>query len=371
VLLKNDGLLPLGKPGSIAVIGAQADGGVLSGGGSTSVVPWGGFAREVEILPPDNPWSPWVRKRYHPSSPLEAVRAAAGGAEVRFDSGADPEAAAKLASECDVTILFTEQWTAEGFDTPDLALWPGQDALIAAVAKANPNTVVVLQTGGAVVMPWLDDVPGVVEAWYSGGRGAEAIAAILFGDAEPSGRLPLTFPKRLDDTPNPVLAGGHLPKMAFGTADDRFDAHYPEGADAGYRWYARKGRGTLFPFGFGLTYTTFDYAAIAVEGGDTLQVAFDVTNTGERAGTEVAQVYLVGAAGEAVLRLIGWAKVQLDPGETKRVSVTADPRLLARYDVDARGWRITPGAHAVAVGKSAEDLILRGVAQIEGQLLPP
>jgi beta-glucosidase len=371
VLLKNDGILPLERPRSIAVIGAHADVGVLSGGGSTSVVPWGGFAREVEILPPDNPWSAWVRKRYHPSSPLEAIRAVAQGAEVRYDSGADPDTAAKLASECDVVVLFAEQWTAEGFDTSSLGLWPGEDALIAAVAKANPNCVVVLQTGGAVTMPWLDAVPAVLAAWYPGARGAEAIAAILFGRADPAGRLPITFPKDLADTPNPELPGAGLPPTAFGSTANQFDAHYPEGADAGYRWYARKGTGTLFPFGFGLTYTKFAYTDISVAGGDTLTVSFSVTNSGDRAGTEVAQVYLTEAAGERVLRLIGWAKLSLQPGETRAVSVTADPRLLGRYDVTASGWQIAAGDYAVAAGKSAEQLPLQGRAAINSRLLPP
>jgi beta-glucosidase len=370
VLLKNDGLLPLSKAGSVAIIGAQADVGVLSGGGSTSVTPWGGFAREVDILPPDNPWSKWVKKRYHPSSPLDEARAMAGGASVRFDSGADPAAAAKLAGECDIAIVFTEQWTAEGFDTADLTLWPGQDDLIAAVARANPNTVVVLQTGGAVTMPWLAEVRGVLAAWYPGGRGAQAIAAVLFGDVAPSGRLPLTFPNSIADTPNPELPGANLPKSAFGTPADKFDTSYPEGADAGYRWYARQGCGTLFPFGFGLTYTTFAYSNLTVEGGETLTIVFDITNTGERAGTEIAQAYLIDAAGDATLRLIGWAKVLLEPGETRRVSITADPRLLARYDVAAHGWRLAAGSYAVAVGKSAEDLLLRAAAAIEAGLLP-
>jgi beta-glucosidase len=370
VLLKNDGVLPLGKPGTIAVIGANADVGVLSGGGSTSVVPWGGFAKEVALLPPDNPWSQWVRMRYHPSSPLEAIRAAADGAQVRFEPGTDPEAAVKLASESDIVLYFGQQWTAEGFDTSDLALPSGQDGLIAALAKANSNIVVVLQTGGAVTMPWLGDVKAVVEAWYPGARGGEAIAAILFGQAEPAGRLPISFPKSLDDLPALEIAGIHLPKGAYGVPSDQFDAHYPEGSDVGYRWYAKKKSGTLFPFGFGLTYTRFDYAGIAVEGGDTLTVSLAVTNSGKRVGTEVAQVYLTDAAGEEVLRLIGWAKITLEPGETKQVLVTADPRLLARYDVDGPGWRVAGGNYAVAAGKSAEELLLSGTAAVNARLLP-
>lgn len=363
VLLKNDGILPLENVRSIAVIGANADAGVLSGGGSSSVVPWGGFGREVKPQS-DSRWASFLRQRYHPSSPLEAVRGAIKNAKVSFDAGESAASAAKAASEADVAIVFAEQWTTEFLDTPDLSLPNGQDAVIAAVAKANKNTIVVLETGGAVTMPWLGDVRAVLAAWYPGGRGAEAIAAILAGDVNPSGRLPLTFPKSLADTPNPELPGANVPK-------GKFDIPYPEGADAGYRWYARTKRAPLFPFGFGLTYSAFDYANLIVEGGDTLKVSFDVMNTSGRAGAEVAQVYLTDAAGEEVLRLIGWAKLALKPGETKRASVTADARLLARYDVESRGWRIKAGAYKCAVGKSCAELILRGEAPVSARLLPP
>lgn len=363
VLLKNDGILPLANLRAIAVIGANADVGVLSGGGSSSVVPWGGFAREIRPAS-DSRWAPFLRQRYHPSSPLEALRAAAPNAKVGFESGADVAKAVRLAEQSDVAVIFAEQWTTEFLDVADLSLPDGQDALIAAVAKANPNTVVVLETGGPVTMPWLDDVRAVLAAWYPGARGAEAIAALLFGAVNPSGRLPLTFPRRLADVPNPELPGATV-------ARGQFDVRYPEGADVGYRWYARQGRAPLFPFGFGLSYTRFDYANIAVEGGDTLKVSFDVTNVGQREGAEVAQVYLTSAAGAEALRLIGWARLALKPGETRRASVTADARLLARYDPHSRGWRIEAGEYACAVGKSCAEPILRGAAPIVARLLPP
>jgi beta-glucosidase len=220
------------------------------------------------------------------------------------------------------------------------------------VAAANRKTVVVLQTGGPVTMPWLDQARAVLEAWYPGARGGQAIAAILFGDVNPSGRLPLTFPASEADTPNPSLPGATQEK-------GRFDAQYPEGADAGYRWYARTGRTPLFPFGFGLSYTSFAYANLALDTHETFSIAFDLSNTGQRAGAEVAQVYLTSAGGEAMLRLIGWAKVALDPGETRRVTVTADPRLLSRYDIATGGWAALKGPYEIAVGASAMDLRLR------------
>ncbi len=361
VLLKNDGLLPLSRDvKTIALIGANADVGVPSGGGSSSVVPWGGFAREVK--PESNSmWAGFLRQRYHPSSPLDAFGAYA---KASFSGGADVDAAAKLAAASDVAIVFAEQWTTEFLDAPNLLLPHGQDALIAAVAKANPKTIVVLQTGGPVTMPWLGEVGAVFAAWYPGGRGAAAIARLIYGEADPSGRLPLTFPRSEADTPNPQLPGANIEKA-------KFDAHYPEGADVGYRWYAKTKRAPLFPFGFGLTYTAFDHANIAVEGGDTLKVSFDVTNVGARTGVEVAQIYLTDAAGEETMRLIGWAKLSLKPGETRRATITADARLLAQYDVDARGWRIKAGEYAVAVAKSAAELTLRGRAPVSARLLPP
>jgi len=364
VLLKNDGLLPLPRPSPrIVVIGANADVGVLSGGGSSSVVPWGGYARDVKPQS-DSMWAPLLRQRWHPSAPLQAIRDAAPNAHVAFDNGADIAQAARAAAEADVAIVFAEQWTTEFLDVPDLHLPDNQDALIAAVAKAQKNTIVVLQTGGPVVTPWLNDVRAVLEAWYPGARGGEAIAAVLFGDVNPSGRLPLTFPARLEDTPNPHLPGSDV-------ARGKFDIPYPEGADAGYRWYAREGHAPLFAFGYGLSYTSFAYANIKIEGGETLTVSFDVTNTGDRAGADTPQVYLTSAAGTQTLRLIGWAKVVLAPGETKRVSVTADRRLLAQYDPAAPGWRIAGGEYAVALGASAVDLRQTARASVAKTLLKP
>jgi beta-glucosidase len=357
VLLKNDGVLPLSREvGSIAVIGFNADIGVLAGGGSSSVVPWGGYAREFK--PESNSrWGAYLRQRYLPSSPLSVLQAATPGTSVSFSDGKDLAAAADLAARCDVAVIFAEQWTTEFIDVPDLCLPHGQDALIEAVAKANPNLVVVLETGGPVTMPWLDHARGVLEAWYPGARGAEAIAAVLFGDVNPSGRLPLTFPKSEADIPNPALPGAELER-------GRFDVTYPEGADVGYRWYNRTGREPLFAFGHGLSYTRFGYDGLAVEGGGGLTASLEVTNTGERAGTDTVQLYLTQLGIKPVLRLIGWARVTLEPGESRRMTIVAEPRLLANYDVADGGWRIPAGPCEVAIGTSATALTLRSSAEL-------
>jgi beta-glucosidase len=318
-------------------------------------VPWDGFAREIR--PKSNSrWASFLRQRYLPSSPLSVLKAAAPAATVRFNDGVDIAAAADLAGRCEVAIIFAEQWTSEFIDVPDLSLPHGQDALIEAVARANPNLVVVLETGGPVTMPWLDRARGVLEAWYPGSRGAEAITAVLFGEVNPSGRLPLTFPRSESDTPNPALPGVELER-------GRFDVTYPEGADVGYRWYARTGRPPLFGFGHGLSYTSFSYDNLTVEDGPpSLQASVEVTNTGPRAGADVVQLYLTGAGGQPALRLLGWAKVALDPGETRTVTITAEPRLLCDYDVAAGGWRRREGPYEVAIGASATALALRATA---------
>src|SRR5690606_8751075 len=260
VLLKNEGeALPLAASAhSIAVIGGAANLGVWSGGGSSQVKPAG-----IVLLPPPVPAPSFIRAIYlHPSPPLEAIREAAPQAPVRFASGRDVTEAAEAARGADVAVVFASQFTMEGQDAA-MKLDGEQDALIAAVAAANPNTVVVLETGGAVTMPWLDDVRAVVEAWYPGGRGGEAIADILFGTVNPSGRLPITFPADEAQLPNPVLPGSLLPRgnEIGNTQPEPFDVTYPEGADTGYRWYTRTGAPPLFPFGHGLSYTSFEHTA--------------------------------------------------------------------------------------------------------------
>ena len=264
VLLKNrDGLLPLdgSRVHSIAVIGPHADTGMISGGGS------------AQVDPPGEPAAPWQAHVWFPTSPLKAICAAAPGAKVAFDSGADPASAAALASKSDVAIVFAYEWMSEGTDLPNLSLPENQDALIEQVAAANPRTIVVLETGTAVLMPWIDKVGGALEAWYAGSKGADAVANILFGKVNPSAKLPMTFPLSERDLPHPELvkppdkgedAGQQLkPEDAKAT----FSVHYDEGLKVGYKWYDAENKPVLFPFGFGLSYTTYQYGGLKVVAG--------------------------------------------------------------------------------------------------------
>jgi len=367
VLLANpSGLLPLPRElKRIVVIGGHADSGVLSGGGSSQVVPIGGAAPAI-AMGGEGPTAAFRTMVFDPSSPVKAIKAKTSGAEVRFIDGSYPSAAAALAKGADAVVIFATQWMIEGEDAPDLTLPNGQDALIEAVAAANPKTVVVLETGGPVLMPWLGKVAAVVEAWYPGARGGDAIADILFGDVNPSGRLPITFPASTAQLPRPEIPGFD---MKEGT---EFDVDYTiEGADVGYRWFARKKQKPLFPFGFGLSYTQFDYANLKVDGGDTLKIDFDVRNSGKTAGQDVPQVYLTDAAGKARMRLVGWQRVSVQPGQTVHVSLKADPRLLADFDEAAHDWRIDAGRYQVALGTSAEDLKLRGAVELKAAKVKP
>ena len=366
VLLKNrQGLLPLAQGAkTIAVIGGHADAGVLSGGGSSQVVPPGGAKRMVP-LGGEGMMGPFRSEYFNGSSPLAAIRKAAPDAKVTFDDGRYISAAIAAAKGAEIVVVFGNQWMGEGEDAADLSLPNGQDALIAAVTAANPNTIVVLQTGGPVSMPWLAQAGAVVEAWYSGAKGGEAIADVLFGVANPSGRLPMTFPAAIDQYPRARMPGLGLPEKT------RFDVVYSEGADIGYRRFATSGQKPLFPFGYGLSYTQFAYSNLKVTGGDTLTVSFDVANTGRRSGKDAPQVYLTEAAGKGLQRLIGFEKVELAPGETRHVSVVADPRLLGAFDAKANRWSLPGGDYQVAVGASSADLTLKGQAKVKARTLKP
>ncbi len=364
VVLKNDGVLPLAATArKIVVIGGFADKGVLSGGGSSQVMPYGGhFAdrrgREgiAAILAPV----------YGLSSPLEALKALRPDADIQFDDGADPVRAAALAKGADVAIVFATRPEEEGMDAlaPDLPY--GQDALIAAVGAANPRTAVVLETGNPILMPWLSKVGAVLQAWYPGQRGGPAIAKILTGAVSPSGRLPMTFPASVAQLPRPAIPGfdpENRKPLGLGTKVAPFAVPFVEGADVGYRWFEKKSAKPLFAFGHGLTYTTFGYSKLATTGGEGLSATFTLTNTGKREGTEVAQLYV--APPGKTHRLAGWARVTLKPGESRQVTITADPRLLASYDVAAKGWRRAAGTYGVYVGKAADSRDLVGKASLK------
>ncbi|KQZ32097.1 glycoside hydrolase family 3 protein [Caulobacter sp. Root1472] len=364
VLLKNDkGLLPLlSTARKIVVIGGHADVGVLSGGGSSQVYPIGG--RAVQGEGPASWPGPMI---YFPSSPLKALKARLPGADIQYADGKDTAAAAKLAAGAEVVLVFATQWNGEAFDSP-LTLENDQDALIDAVATANGKTVVVLETGGPVLMPWLSKVGGVVEAWYPGSEGGEAIARVLTGEVDASGRLPVTFPAALDQLPRPVLDGD--PKKP----DDLFAVDYTiEGAAVGYKWFDKKGHQPLFAFGHGLSYTTFAYDNLKAEAkGGVLTVSFDVRNTGKRTGKAVPQVYVSPKAGgwEAPQRLAGFKKVELAPGATTRVSLSVDPRLLATWNDKAHGWSVAAGDYTVTLGASSRDAAAKAQVALGARSIP-
>jgi beta-glucosidase len=363
VLLKNDGVLPFSTDttASIGVIGGYAHLGVLTGTGSSAVVPPGGYAAVISFGGPG-----FVEASHNlyllPSSPLNELKRLLPKARFDYDPGQSPAEAALLARRCDVAIVSAIRVEGEGFDLADLSLPWGQDAVIAAVAAANANTIVVLETGNPVGMPWHDRVRSIVHAWYPGQAGGQAIADVLAGRINPAGRLPVTFPADLAQTPRPELPG-------LGTrAGTQTTIRYNEGAEVGYRWFARRGEKPLYAFGHGLSYTSFAYRELEVHGGDTVSATFTVTNTGAREGADVPQVYLTEAAGDKRMRLLGFQRVSLEPSESKRVTVTADPRLLARFDGHAGRWRIAEGRYSVALGRSAEDLSLHAETQLEMRL---
>jgi beta-glucosidase len=370
VLLKNDGVLPL-SPAThrIAIIGGHADMGVLSGGGSAQVTPAG---RTLAIQQGGESGLAF----YDRSAPLAAIKALAPHAAVSFLSGRYASEAASLAGRVDVAIVFATQWNAEGSDAPTLALPDEQDALIAAVAAANPRTVVVLETGNPVTMPWLDHVNAVVEVWYPGERGGDAIANVLFGRVDASGRLPITFPAADTQLVHPEVPGLHalISLWANGESSQAlqpFSVGYSDGSDVGYRRFAKQSLTPLFAFGHGLSYTTFRYSEFAVRGGQTLTASFRVTNTGSRRGIDTPQLYLIKRLGTVEMRLLGWSKVNLGPGESRRVTLVADPRLLADFDPVQNAWVVAAGSYEAALGSASDSLAYRASTQIEAVTLKP
>ncbi len=355
VLLKNaDATLPLSKTvGSVAVIGSNAARGVLEGGGSSEVWPVGGPAQPVDTstgFPRPIIWNP--------SSPLAAMRTEAPNAAFSYDTGADPAAAATVAAKADVAVVFVNQWLAENIDAANLSLptdlqtGVNQDALVEAVAKANPHTIVVIESGGPVLMPWLGQVKGVLETWYPGSGGGPAIANTLFGDNDPSGHLPITFPASESQLPRPVLDVGS-------SSDPDFPINYNiEGAAVGYKWFRKNNLQPLFPFGYGLSYTSFSFSNFQVSLITTPSVTFDVVNTGKVGGYAVPQVYLgLQGRGESPTRLVGFTKIYLNPGQTRHVTITGDPRLLAEFDGTSDRWVIKGGSYPLHLATSSSDIV--------------
>ncbi|MGW4913272.1 beta-glucosidase [Streptomyces sp. NPDC004270] len=358
VLLKNEAdTLPAAQGlDRIMVIGRHADVGVLSGGGSSAVTPKGSL---VEPSGFDRVWSDRV---YHPSSPLEAIRAEAGAERVDFLDGTDHDAAVAAAQGADLVVILAEEWRAEGLDMQGVGLPDGQEGLIERVAAANPRTVVVIESGGAVSVPWASKVPAIIAAFYPGSGGAEAIAGVLFGRVNPSGHLPVTFPAQVGQLPRPEQ--GDPATTTSNPNQERigeiFEVPYDiEGSDVGYRWFARQELTPHYPFGWGLSYTTFAFSGLTVTAdGTDVRVRGVVTNTGTRAGAAVPQVY-VGRANwdgaDFVPRLAAFDRVHLEAGQSLSVELRLEPRLLARWDDVEGAFRIAGGDYEVRIGAYALD----------------
>jgi beta-glucosidase len=375
VLLRNSaGQLPLSTSiSSIAVIGSHADIGVLSGGGSAQVQPIGGAI----YTRPDVPCPPcWGQVIWDPSPPLQAIKAKAPAANVQYADGSNASAAASLAASSQIAIVFVNQWDSEGMDTPSLSLTDlvnptpiDQDALVSAVAAANPHTIVIIESGGPILMPWLNKVSAVLEAWYPGTSGGPAIANLLFGSVNPSGKLPLTFPAGDAQLPRPVAPqppDGYTP----------FTVNYSEGYNVGYKWFDANSLTPLFPFGFGLSYTTFTITNPAVVNNlastskPNFQVTFTLANTGAVTGAEVAQVYLgLPASLNEPKRLVGWQKIKLDPGASQPVTIEIDQNdsshPMSYWDTTANAWKVTPGTYTIYLGNSSANLTTAGTIDVQ------
>jgi beta-glucosidase len=348
-LLKNNAILPLNdrKVRSIAVIGAYADK-FVTGGGSGNVTP------------------------FSTVTGLAGIRARVPGARVTYADGSDASAAAAAARSADVAIVFAGDYETEGTDRQCLTLecpnQGDQDGLIAQVAAAQPKTVVVLETGGPVLTPWQGKVKALLEAWYPGESGGTAIARVLFGDADPGGRLPATFPASADQE---QVAGD----SARYPGDATGDVHYSEGVLNGYRWFDAKHEQPAFPFGFGLSYTSFAYRNLRVTpggaGGAVATVTADVTNVGRRTGIAAPQLYLGlpqpdAATVQPPRQLKGYTKLTLAPRAHARVSFPLDRHALSYWNTAASSWTVAPGCYRVYLGASSRNLPLRAALPVGG-----
>jgi beta-glucosidase len=341
VLLKNDGnLLPLNRAAikSVALIGPYAVRQMTGGGGSSHVIPL------YSIAPVDG---------------LDA--ALLSQTKITLLDGNDIDAAVAVARKTDVAILMVGDDEGEDHDH-SIALPAEQDRLIEAVAKANPKTVVVLKSGSAVLMPWLQDVPAVFEAWYPGEEDGTAVAAVLLGAVNPSGKLPLTFPRSLEDT---------LASKPDQFPGDGTTVHYSEGLEVGYRAYYTHNVVPLFPFGFGLSYTTFkfDDLKITTRSKANVTVSFRITNTGLRSGAEVAQLYIdfpeIAEGNEPLRQLKGFRKVMLQPGESQSIELALTPRSFSYWSVRTHGWQIAPGTFQIMVGDSSANTPLKSTLDLQ------
>ena len=340
VLLKNRGnVLPLSSADrSVAVIGADASSRPQTVGGGSAGVTSSGTV-----------------------TPLQGITAAApSGVRVRYNSGSSDRSAAALAASSNVAIVFAGYPESEGSDLTSIDLGNAQDSLISAVAAANPHTIVVLNTGSAVTMPWLSSVAGVLEAWYPGQEDGTAIASVLFGHSDPSGHLPVTFPTSLAQVPASTAA--QWPGIA-GKVD------YSEGIDVGYRWYQANHLTPLFPFGYGLSYTRFSFTKLRVgslTAGGAATVTATVTNTGSRAGADVAQLYVhdPAASGQPPEQLEGFQRVYLQPRASQQVTFHLTQQNLQCWNTRTNSWATSTGSYGIGVGDSSANLPLSGTLSV-------
>jgi beta-glucosidase len=335
VLLKNSSnLLPLSasKVHSIALIGQTAWAGVAkTGGGGTAGV--------------------------HPIysvTPLAGLQKQDPSAKITYNDGSNLTSAAAAAKAADVAIVMVGDARKEGSDFP-ISLSGNQDAMVSAVAAANKNTIVVVKSGSVILMPWVNQVSSILEAWYPGEEDGNVVASILFGLTNPSGKLPITFPKSVADLP------ASTPAQYPGV---NLQVHYSEGLDMGYRFYDAHNVTPLFPFGFGLSYTTYKYSNLKITAGsgNTATVTFDITNTGSRSGSEIAELYvnMPAAAGEPPRQLKGFQKIALAAGATGHASIALNARSFQYWDVSTNAWAITPGTYQIQVGASSRNILLQG-----------
>jgi beta-glucosidase len=363
VLLKNSGdVLPLdaSKIHSIAVIGPGADVARTGGGGSSLVVPKYSVSPLKGI---QDQAGQRMQVTYALGVSMEGEDPGKDTAEAREKLRAE---AAKAAAKADAAIIVIGRYPkieSEDFDIKTLDLPAGQDELIEAVAKANPRTIVVINAGGPVIMSkWLDHVPAVVDMWYGGQEGGNAIADILFGNADPSGKLPVSFVKRWEDSP----AYGHYPGK-------NLQVDYAEGIYVGYRYFDKHKIEPLFPFGYGLSYTKFDYSDLKVSPAGTssnkpVEVSLQVRNSGSRQGAEVVELYVHDGHSSVdlpVQELKGFSRVELAPGESKEVHFTLDRGAMSFYSTAKKDWVAEPGQFDVLVGSSSRDIRLKGTFTLQ------
>lgn len=357
VLLKNeDDILPLSKNSKVAFIGKYAEKPRFQGGGSSHI------------------------NCKYVTSAMDAVREA-GLSNVTFAKGFDDKVdavdelleaeAVQAASKADIAVVFAglpDAFESEGFDREHMRMPECQNHLIDEILKVQPNTVVVLHNGSAIELPWVNEAKGILEAYLGGEAVGGATVDILFGDVNPSAKLAETFPYQLEDTPS-YLSG-------FGSGDT---VNYTEGIFVGYRYYDKKNMPVMFPFGFGLSYTTFEYSNLTVDkkelsDQETVTVSVDVTNTGKVAGKEIVELFVADRESTVirpVKELKGFEKVALDPGETKKVTFTLDSRAFAYYEPKMKEWNVESGEFEILIGKSLEDIVLSEIVVVNGTKKKP